>query len=63
MFQFKAVVLGTETLKDYLINYARSFIYTTFMGYSSLASISCAYQMLEQGVTKEVGLEAGVTCF
>jgi len=48
-----AVVLGTETLKNYLINYARSFIYTTFMGFSSLASISCAYQMLEQGVTKE----------
>lgn len=44
-----AVVLGTETLKNYLINYARSFIYTTFMGFSSLASIRCAYQMLEEG--------------
>ncbi|KAH8551537.1 putative aminotransferase [Umbelopsis sp. PMI_123] len=51
-----AVVLGTETLKNYLINYARSFIYTTFMGFSSLASINCAYQMLEQGVTKEAQL-------
>jgi hypothetical protein len=52
----KAAVLGTETLKNYLINYARSFIYTTFMGFSSLASIHCAYQMLEQGVTREVSV-------
>lgn len=55
-FFFKAAVLGTETLKNYLINYARSFIYTTFMGFSSLASIHCAYQMLEQGVTREVSV-------
>ncbi|CAO3611390.1 unnamed protein product [Mucor fragilis] len=46
-----AAVLGSETLRQYLINYARPLIYSTFMSYSSLASIKCAYDVLDNGDT------------
>lgn len=39
-----AAVLGSKKLKDYLVNFARSFIYTTAMSPHSVASISAAYQ-------------------
>jgi len=42
------VVLGFKTLKQYLINYARSFIYSTTLPLHSLISIKCAYQLLEK---------------
>ncbi|CEP07884.1 hypothetical protein [Parasitella parasitica] len=47
-------VLGSETLRQYLINYARPLIYSTFMSYSSLASIKCVYNVLEDGDTVPV---------
>ncbi|KAI8981838.1 putative aminotransferase [Mycotypha africana] len=46
-----AVVLGSNTLREYLINYARPLIYSTFMPFSTLISIRCAYDLLEQGQT------------
>jgi 8-amino-7-oxononanoate synthase len=44
-----AIILGTETLKNYLINFARSFIYTTAAPIHNIISINCAYQLLEKG--------------
>lgn len=41
-----AIVLGSNTLRDYLVNFARSFIYTTALPPHSLVSIRCAYDML-----------------
>jgi len=41
-----AAVLGSEDLKEYLINYARSFIYTTAMPEHSLHCISKGYLTL-----------------
>lgn len=41
-----AIVLGDELLRDYLINFARSFVYTTAMPIHGLISIKCAYDML-----------------
>ncbi|KAI7881012.1 PLP-dependent transferase [Lichtheimia hyalospora FSU 10163] len=46
-----AVILGSNVLREYLINYARPLIYSTFMSFSSLASIKCAYDMLASGDT------------
>ncbi|GAA5804070.1 hypothetical protein HPULCUR_009556 [Helicostylum pulchrum] len=46
-----AAILGSDVLRQYLINYARPLIYSTFMSYSSLASIKCAYDILESGDT------------
>ncbi|KAJ5670549.1 8-amino-7-oxononanoate synthase [Penicillium maclennaniae] len=49
-----AVVLcGSET-RDYLINYARSLIYTTALGFPFLASIRTAYELLSSGETEQL---------
>lgn len=42
-----AIVLGSKDLRTYLINFARSFIYTTALPFHSLASIKLAYQYLK----------------
>lgn len=41
-----AVVCGSNVLRDFLINFARSFIYTTALPLHSLAFIDAAYEML-----------------
>lgn len=41
-----AAILGSKQLKQYLINFARSFIYTTGLSPHSLATILVAYQHL-----------------
>lgn len=41
-----AAVLGSSLLKDFLINHARSFIYTTALPLHSLAFIGAAYELL-----------------
>lgn len=43
-----AAVLGSNLLKSYLINFARSFIYTTGLSPHAIATIYCAYKNLEQ---------------
>jgi 8-amino-7-oxononanoate synthase len=43
-----ASVVGSNDLKEYLINYARSFIYTTAMPEHSLLAIKAAYILLEK---------------
>ncbi|MFL9830248.1 pyridoxal phosphate-dependent aminotransferase family protein [Flavobacterium sp. ST-87] len=42
-----AAVLGSQELKQYLVNFARSFIYTTGLSPHSVATILVAYQQLE----------------
>ncbi|MEW7289817.1 aminotransferase class I/II-fold pyridoxal phosphate-dependent enzyme [Aquimarina sp. 2304DJ70-9] len=42
-----AVILGSEKLKGFLVNFARSFIYTTGLPPHSLATIQSAYQELQ----------------
>jgi len=41
-----AAVVGSEELKQYLINFARSFVYTTALPEHSLLTIKAAYQLL-----------------
>ena len=41
-----AIVLGNENLRNYLINFSRSFIYTTAMPFYNLKSIKIAYDIL-----------------
>jgi 8-amino-7-oxononanoate synthase len=40
-----AIILGSKKLKDYLVNFSRSFIYTTSLPPLSLASIKKAYEL------------------
>ncbi len=42
-----AAILGSQQLKNYLVNFARSFIYTTGLSPHSVATILIAYQHLE----------------
>jgi 8-amino-7-oxononanoate synthase len=42
-----AIVLGSNLLRQYLVNFARSFIYTTAASFHQLASIKMAYKLLE----------------
>lgn len=39
-----AVILGTKSLKDYLVNFSRSFIYTTALPPHSVATILAVYE-------------------
>lgn len=49
-----AVILGSEKLQQYLVNFARSLIYTTGLSPHSLATIKMAYnEMLKQVQHKE----------
>jgi 8-amino-7-oxononanoate synthase len=51
LMETKAIILGSPTLKHYLINYARPLIYTTFMSYPALALIRASYALLQSGQT------------
>ncbi len=48
-----AAVLCSQELKDYLVNFARSFIYTTALPPHSLATILTAYKALENAPERE----------
>ena len=43
-----AIVLGSSLLRNFLINYSRSFIYTTALPIKSLIAINQAYLLLEK---------------
>ncbi|KAK3819831.1 MAG: 8-amino-7-oxononanoate synthase [Benniella sp.] len=49
-----AALVGPKILKDFLINYARPLIYSTFTSFSNLASVKSAYNMLISGETVEL---------
>ena len=41
-----AIVLGSKLLREYMINFSRSFIYTTAASFHQIAAIKMAYKML-----------------
>lgn len=43
-----AIILGSERLRNYLVNFCRSFIYSTSLPEASVAAIRCAYQLFPQ---------------
>lgn len=46
-----AIILGSSVLRDYLVNYARPLIYTTFLSYPCLALIHTSYEFMKSGKT------------
>ena len=58
-----AIILGSKDLKNYLINFARSFIYTTALSEHSLNSIESAYEKLNNAEEMITKLHQNITLF
>jgi 8-amino-7-oxononanoate synthase len=58
-----AAILGSQDLKDYLVNFARSFIYTTGLSPHSVATILVAYQALENNTIEIKKLRENIIHF
>lgn len=58
-----AVVLGSNDLRNYLINFARSFIYTTAASFHQVASIKTAYAFLRNADEAISTLESNIALF
>ncbi|MDT3405229.1 aminotransferase class I/II-fold pyridoxal phosphate-dependent enzyme [Mucilaginibacter terrae] len=58
-----AAILGSKKLSDYLINFARSFIYTTASPFHQLATIKMAYKLLNSASEHINNLQANITHF
>lgn len=58
-----AVVLGSKLLRDYLINFSRSFIYTTALPQASVRAIRDAYALFPTMVNERVLLASMIKLF
>jgi 8-amino-7-oxononanoate synthase len=58
-----AAILGSVQLKNYLVNFARSFIYTTGLSPHSVATIFVAYQHLSKSLQERERLLQNITYF
>ena len=58
-----AVILGSKGLKDYLINFSRSFIYTTAVPPHSVATILVVYRELYRGISQIQSLKNNIHYF
>lgn len=58
-----AVVLGSNELKNYLVNFSRSFIYTTGLSPHSVATILIGYQHLEKEKNTLLQLRENINFF
>ncbi|WP_144893400.1 aminotransferase class I/II-fold pyridoxal phosphate-dependent enzyme [Flavobacterium tiangeerense] len=58
-----AAILGSQNLRDYLVNFARSFIYTTGLSPHAVATIFIAYQCLTNDSESIVKLKENIVHF
>ena len=58
-----AVVVGSELLRNYLINFSRSFIYTTALPMNSLMAIHQAYSLLREDKESVKQLNGNIRLF
>ena len=58
-----AAILGSQNLIDFLVNFARSFIYTTGLSPHSVATILAAYQQLAQSQSNILSLRNNIKFF
>ena len=49
-----AVILGSKDLKEYLVNFSRSFIYTTALPPHAVATIISAYKHLNNNLVQQL---------
>lgn len=55
-----ACIAGSNELKEYLINFARPFIYTTAMPLHSVAAIECAFNYLDKNIHLQQQLQNNI---
>ncbi len=58
-----AAIVGSDVLRNYLINFSRSFIYTTALPIHSIESINAAYQLLLESQLQREGLKENIAYF
>jgi 8-amino-7-oxononanoate synthase len=58
-----AVILGSDTLRSFLVNFARSFIFTTALPIHSLIAVKCAYELLMGDGISNAGLHQLIAQF
>lgn len=58
-----AAILGGQSLKDYLVNFSRSFIYTTALPPHSVATILAVYQEFTNGISQLQELKNNIQFF
>ena len=58
-----AIVLGNKLLRDYLINYSRSFIYTTALPLPSVLAMKKAHTFLEKNIDRIENLKELIAYF
>ena len=58
-----ACVVGSKELIEYLINFARPFIFTTALAPHSIAAIDCAFQYLENNIHLQEELNKKIKLF
>ncbi|KAH9948601.1 pyridoxal phosphate-dependent transferase [Amylocystis lapponica] len=52
-----AVMLTTPLIRDYLLNYARSLIYTTSLAHANIIAVDCSLDLLEDGTTEKLSAQ------
>jgi len=58
-----AIILGSNLLRNYLINFARSFIYTTALSTHIFIAVKCAYDMLSDSQSLRENLNENIQFF
>ena len=54
MVSFVAVLVTNTLIRDYMVNYAWSFIYTTSICYANTIVVDSLFDLLEQGASEPV---------
>ena len=58
-----AIIVGSLLLRNYLLNFARSFIYSTAASFHQLATIKMGYQLLDQSADVIEKLHQNISLF
>ncbi len=58
-----ACIAGSKILIDYLVNFARPFIYTTALPLHSVASVKCAFEYVEKNPQLAIQLSEKIAAF